>query len=321
MYAIRLRFRTAKGLTSDAKVLQFNVREHAVTLQSSDDLPLPQGGWLSLKSAGFENEEDAQTFGRQINYALMLASVRNVWGVDTGEGRPTSALFPGGAALFGLEGNIRSNVHGLDVYEDLPDTKWFALSAKGHVSADPNPITRDIERFAPLLAPVSAADEPVVYTALRLINEALINPDVSARLVLAIASVEMLSQGERWSESQIASLSRLVELAEQEESLSAIEREEVIDAVSRAYRMSVRQGMRRLFRRLDLEDMWKNWDKLYGERSSILHGLSYKAPSERSALVMPALMMASKVVLHALEPSIPGAAADLNETIQRPPSL
>jgi hypothetical protein len=315
VFGIRLRFRTTKGVTTDDPSYSFDVGGRRVTLASPDEKPLKAGGWFSLKATGFTTEGEARGFGERLKNALQIASIRRVWGVDVGEGRATSAFFKGITDEWAKQGVFaRPNIHGLDVYEDKEGTVWTAFSATGTVSTDPEKLFSDVKELVTKVT----EDEPPLFDTLRLLNEALISQEAAAQLVLAIAAVEMLAQGEKWSDKQRNAIEELTRIAAGDESLPEDERVELSKAVEAIYRTGVMMGFRRLLHRLGLHSIWKEWRDLYGQRSKILHGLVYASPADRSVIVMPALLLSSRIVLTAMEQHVPGAANDLDEVMPLP---
>lgn len=315
-FGIRLRFRTTKGVTTNEKSVSFELDGRTVTLASTDEQPLRESGWFAFKATGFPSADEAGAFGARLKNALQIASIRRVWGVDVGEGKATSAFFKPMLEMLEADGiHARSNIHGLDVYEDKPGTVWTAINAKATISINPSHLFEEITG----LFEVVREEEPPSFDAVRLLNEALISQEAPAQLVLALAAVEMLAQGEDWTAAQREALERLALIAEGDNDLTQDERQEIAQSVRRAiHRMGVRQGLKRLLSHLGLEGLWKQWDKLYSKRSGLLHGLAYAPPAQRTEMVMPALMLCAQIVLTALEAHVPGAAKNLEEKLPVP---
>jgi len=315
-FGVRLRFRTTKGFTTKETTLSAEIGGHQVTLVSPDGKPLREGGWYCLRAAGFETQDDAVAFGTRLNIALQVTSLRRMLGVDVGSDRATSSL---GKAVYDALAErgafVRPNIHGLDVFEDRPGTAWFSASLQGSVSTNPVAIFNDISA----LVGAVGVSEPKKFDAVRLLNEALVSSEAPAQLTLAIAAVEMLAQGGKWSGAQIEAIERLAVTAEEDGSLSAFEQQELAAAVRRVYPMGVMEGFRRLLAQLGLMEIWPRWRDLYSDRSRILHGLAYATPEERVGMIAPATLLSSRIVLTALEAEIPGAASELDAILHLPP--
>lgn len=86
------------------------------------------------------------------------------------------------------------------------------------------------------------------------------------------------------------------------------EREEVIDAINKSlHKLSLRQGVMRLLSSLDLNHLRKNWDKLYQERSSLVHGLAPKPGVDYSVLAHNSINLCGHILLTAISREIPEA--------------
>ena len=314
-FGVRLRFRMTKGFTTNEPMLSADVGGHLVTLASPDEKPLQEGGWYCLRATGFDTPDDAVAFGTRLNIALQVTSLRRMLGVDVGSGRATSSLGKVVYDALAEQGAfVRPNIHGLDVFEDRPGTAWFNASLQGSVSTNPTAIFDDISA----LVGAVGVGEPKKFDAVRLLNEALVSSDAPSQLTLAIAAVEMLAQGGKWSEAQNDAIERLAVTAQKDRSLSETEQQELAAAVRRVYPMSVMEGFRRLLAQLGLMEIWPHWRDLYSDRSRILHGLAYAKPEERVGMIAPATLLSSRIVLSALEAEIPGAASELDEILHLP---
>lgn len=319
IFGARLRFRSTKGLSTDAQSISFEIGGlKAELIAAPEPKTLKDAPWMIIKVLGFSDRNQALQFGQRLRIALQLTSIRRSWGVDVGEDKATSALFKGITDQLAEQGHIvRSNIHGLDIFEDLPGTKWFWMEAKAKITAQPDPIIAEIQR----LFASSPIDEPKGFDAVRLLNESLVSREAAAQLILAIAAVEHLARGDNWTQSQRETLQSLANAVDTDSNLAPEERLELSEMLRKSvHRMSVRQSQRRLLRELDLENLWRPWDRLYARRSEILHGLTYSSNTDRSAIVQPALAMASRIVLTAVDLQAKGAADDLETILPLSPS-
>ncbi len=221
-------------------------------------------------------------------------------GVD----RATSGLAQGAADAVESQTGVRprANVHGLDVFPQNPPAVIFAFSGTGMVLFSAQmflDFLNNALRELPDALPRS-------HAALVLLNAALINPEPLAQLVLSISAVEMLSQGEAWSDAQRDYLAKLAVDALQAPGLTVVEAKEIAEAIKRSFRVSVRQGVLRLLKKLDLDALKDQWETIYDSRSRIFHGQLQLESSEISQLAGTATMICSKIVLtHAKGEGIP----------------
>lgn len=118
-YRTRIRFRVGKKLNIPSSKHAFVVAGREALLQApTEEILIQDSDWLIVNTRGFENDEEARVFGRNLQTSLHLASAVTRIGLDPGQDRPTSALAQhfkeGIAARTGKK--IRDNVHGLDVF-------------------------------------------------------------------------------------------------------------------------------------------------------------------------------------------------------------
>ena len=84
----------------------------------------------------------------------------------------------------------------------------------------------------------------------------------------------MLGQDETWTEDQKQLLRKLATTAAQSTIGTVEERGEVAEAIEKLHRLTLRQGVFRLLYRLGLSRLKPQWDALYAERSTLVHGLA-----------------------------------------------
>ena len=114
-----------------------------------------------------------------------------------------------------------------------------------------------------------------VEDVILLLNYTLLRPESVAQIVFAVSAVESLGQDESWSKDQKQLLREIAAAAEQSATGTDAERQEVADAIRKSlHRLTLRQGVFRLLDRLSLQHLKKPWDDLYGERSTLVHGLA-----------------------------------------------
>ena len=313
-FAMRLRFWATKGIGAPGKSLKFEVAGHEVKLSASEDRDLELSGWYFLEASGFTTAQEAQNFGHRLALRLQIASVREGFGVDTGHDNPGLQFSNEIKALSAKKGAIlRDNVHGVDVFPDLPGTGWLKFKATGRVAARADRMIADVQR----LTDSDQIPQPLL-DALRIWNEAYISGEPASKAALAIAAVEMLAQKEEWSAEQRQVVEKLRSAVDNECNLAEGERDELKAAIQRIYKIGVIEGVRRILRSLGQDALIKSWVELYKGRSRLLHGLAYVDRPTQVALVQPALAISGRIILLSLSQYVPGAADDLDRILPMP---
>jgi hypothetical protein len=306
-YRVRFRFRLQKKLHLDQKEYRFQIQGHEVILSPErTDLNISDSNWLVMNVRGFDSEDEAKKFGRKLKSACELSSVASRLGLDSGVDLPTAGL--GQVARDRLREetgfHVRDNVHGIDVFVDDPSVRVFGMSARGTVRAMPDRFLGDLDRLFEASNPVSQKTKDIVL----LLNYALLRSEPVAQIVFAFSAVEMLGQQETWSNDQKRIIDELVVAAQKTGIGSVDEREEVIDAISKSlHKLSLRQGVMRLLTSLNLNHLKKKWDKLYQERSSLVHGLAPKPGVDYSVLASESINLCGHILLTGVSREIPEA--------------
>lgn len=268
-WALRLRFRVTTRINSEDDVLPFEFAGRPCELEALDGA-LKNSYWLAIRSTGFISEVEARRFGERLRSALVRYAVRTSWGVDAGEDLTTSGTSQSIKDHVQAVGGrpLRDNVHGLDVFVD-EDPVFFEFRASGTVIRAAAGVAEGLSSEATVTGELSSA----LAHANSLFAVSMVMTDQIARLVLAVAAVEVLAQGARWSKPQIKVLKRLANEGAKDPSLTPEEAAAVKSGIDRAYNQGVLVGMRALFARLDLSDLLEKWMPLYSERSALVHGL------------------------------------------------
>lgn len=306
-YRARLRFRVTKKLNiADAK-RTLTIADREVVLSTPEDAkPIKESEWLVLNTRGFSTEAEARQFGHKLRAALEVSSVATRLGVDPGRDLPTSGVGQivrqAAKDQFGI--HLRDNVHGLDVFPDNPNTAIIAFHGTGSVLAGADEFLAGLGELHDTVSGISQRAADVVL----LLNFALMRPEPVAQIVFAVSAVEMLGQDETWSADQKRLLNELAQTAMHCTTGSDAERREVADAITKSlHRITLRQGVFRLLDRLGLAHLKKPWDDLYGERSTLVHGLAPKPGADYSDLARRTLSLCGQVLLKAVAAEIPGA--------------
>lgn len=252
-----------------------------------------------------------RAFASKLKAAASVASIGTRLGINTGLDLATSGV---GRAVadrareeFGVI--LRPNVHGVDVFPDDPNVRIAVVEAKGVVSHGPQPFLDDITRLFDAATNASALTRDVIL----LLNFALMRAEPVAQIVFAISAVEMLGQMEQWTAAQKKLLSDLAATAEKSKELSEIESQEVADAVRRdAHKVSLRQGVIRLLKRLGLSHLKNDWDKIYSGRSTLVHGLAPKPGADYNSLAFETISVCGQILLSFIAQDIPGADTNVD---------
>lgn len=295
LFKVRLRVLMGKSLTSDQTVLRVAVDGQNVEIKSQKvDEPLRHAKWVLFISGGFTSEPAARLFGERLKSIVSIAGVCTRNGIDVGEDRATSQMSQDWArevGLIGQDDRMHPNVHGLLIHPDDGLSRFLNIHGSGVVTSDPVSFLGAIEelgRAVPLPSVTASA-------AVRILNLALKSAEPLTQVVLAISVVEALGQDEKWTENQKEMLSGLARSAEKDES---VEGKEVADAVRRGmHRIGLRQGVLRVLSRLGLEDLKKDWDRLYKDRSGVFHGTQQLAEHEMHDLAQSALTLCGRIVV------------------------
>lgn len=304
-YRARLRFRVLKKLNIDTPRHNLSVAGREVILSAIvKDKPISESEWLVMNTRGFASEQEALQFGHALRAALALSSISTRVGIDAGTDRPTASLAQHvkdhvkektGAI-------VRNNVHGLDVFEDDPAVCIFAVSATGSVLANSEPFLT----FAAELHDIAASLSDEAKDVVLLLNYALMRPEPVAQIVFAFSAVEMLGQHESWSADQRDLLAVLADNAERSALGSADERREVAEAIRKSlHKLTLRQGVLRLLDRFGLAHLKPDWDRLYSERSTLVHGLAPKPGADYADLADRSVSLCGQILLKVVAAELP----------------
>jgi hypothetical protein len=318
-YRVRLRFRLLRKLAIDTQEHRFQIGQREAVLSAAEpDVTIRDSEWLVMNVRGLPSEEEARSFGQGLRTAVELASVSTRLGVDVGRDLATSALGQQVKEQILRETGaiVRDNIHGLDVLEDDPRVMYFSMSATGTVHANPDPFLLLAAELHDQTHALSEQSRDV----LMLLNYALMRPEPVAQIVFAFSAVEALGQDLTWSDGQRDLLAHLAQCAAQSSLATAKERQEVVDALSKSlHRLTLRQGVMRLLTSIGLQHLRRPWDALYGERSTLVHGLAPRPGTGYSDLAHRAVTLCGHILLKAIAKELP--AADRHAEIYFPVAI
>ena len=73
------------------------------------------------------------------------------------------------------------------------------------------------------------------------------------------------------------------------------------------HKLSLRQGVLRLLSSLGLPGLKSEWDRLYDERSTLVHGLAPRPGADYSQLAFKAVSLCGRILLAAIAKELPSA--------------
>ena len=306
-YRLHLKFRVGKSLDTEDSALTASIDGRTVTIESEDrGQPLSEASWLVMSCRGFETEDQARVFGEELRRATHLAGLCNRLGVDArdpGEDRTVSWLNPEVFGRMNPEKRLAPDVHGIVVLPDDGKNVFGRGRANARVLANTGHFVRSLEECLPENGPLRGS--PSIRRAIRVLSLAEIAEDPIAKLVLAVSTIEGLATDPPWTEGQRALIDSAAEWLErahgdQEEAI------QVLKAIRRVRRESIRQRIRQLLQTNDLSNVSLEWERLYSRRSSLFHGRSEAGSEHRGnhleeaslrALGEEAIKLCARIVL------------------------
>ena len=312
-YRIRFRFRSQRKLQLPGTEHTFVVAGRDVILKSQEKgRPISTDNWLIMSVRGFATEQEAADFGRALKIATELSSTVARVGIDSGLDLPTLSFAQEMKdALRALDDVIlRDNIHGLDIYVDDPRVTYKVLNIEASATHSPEPFLSGIDH----VFDIAAVPSPRARKIVLLLNYALTRPDPVAQIVFAISAVEMLGQdNQNWSDDQKKLLKELARSAETSTIATSAESSEVADAIRRGtHKAGLRQGVLRLLASLNLTSLKPSWDKIYGERSTLVHGLAPMPGVDYTEQARRTLNICGRILFTALAREMPGADREID---------
>lgn len=298
MFGFRIRFNIEPSRRFSSDTNPIMVEEHGGTLKAVDGPTMADARAFALRMGGFATAAQAEQVGQQWADAVVIAGLRLRTGFDVGR----FARHLGGASAYlkqlareDFAITIRNEVHGLDVFEDSPTTRFASVhgTATGGMQAD--------RLVAALRASVPAAPlAPKLRLALDLFGLAPFEPSPRVRFLTLISAIEVLS-------TRAPSSAGALVLVESWEKALASADAEVRDVLASRLRELRRESIgvacRRLVREHVGEAAVKDLRRLYDVRSTLVHdgevpGEDFGAVAQRAtdltALVLESLV--SKIV-------------------------
>ncbi|WP_152025006.1 hypothetical protein [Candidatus Filomicrobium marinum] len=228
---------------------------------------------------------------------VQLAALSTRLGVDVGEDKATSWIseeFARSKGIIQEHERVAPNVHGLAILPDDDNTRIPTISIRGTVTADPKHFLSALQDLDQNVS----IDFGDARNAVRLLNFALMTSEPLSQMVLAFSAVEELSQNEKWSVAQRDLIQKLAISAQTSQKGTADERAEVARAIQTGlFRLSLRQGVKRLLAGLGQNHLRKEWDRLYNIRSALFHGTSRLSDTEIHQAALDTVTLCGMITL------------------------
>ncbi|WMW56486.1 hypothetical protein RE411_04690 [Agrobacterium pusense] len=302
-YTVRLRFFSRAKFKVDQAAIDTSIDGVSSKFIALHSEKLSDGGWLGIIAEGFPTSRIGLEFGRRLKTALLLSAIDQSIPVSVGEDAATARWSEHIKDSIKQQtgATIRENVHGLDVYEDDGSVIFPSFSGEVSVANSPDAFLQRLDYYMQL-EPLTSVE---CQTALLMLSDAFNASEPLAKASLAISSVEMLAQESGWSKEQKLLLKIAQQAVGNDRSISLEDedRRAVTDAIDRAYRIGVNEGIRKLLRHLNLDELQSEWKAVYSERSKIFHGLAATKRSNDATFAENAFRLSKTIVLTAVNQS------------------
>ena len=137
MHRFRIRFKLPDGETVNIPLESTEIETGSggspyLLKSSQGSKPISESSELILSSSGFETEEEAWSAGRSAKAALFVSAAKSGLGIDLGRDTSTGAFGKVVIDMMREEHgvNLRSDVHGLAVYDDQAQTVFGSVSGR-----------------------------------------------------------------------------------------------------------------------------------------------------------------------------------------------
>jgi hypothetical protein len=292
---MRLRVRVASKLGSEENSLKFSFLGRPVTLRSrKKEDSLSASNWIIFTAGRFRTIEAAAEFGIALQSGLAVVAATDGIPIDVGADNAaissTSDIVKAAVAKTG--GFLLDDVHGVDVYADVPNSLVLFGEATATTSLIPDRIIEPLGRMGNGITKLERRGLEANF----LINAAFMAQHPVAMLTLSVAAVEMLAAGEQWNVSQKEWIKSLRTHVAGDSDLSDLEKEELRRAVDSLFNFGALAKTRRLLRHLSLDHLRSRWEELYRGRSSLFHGNEYLPYSQIQSLGGEARLVCKEIV-------------------------
>ena len=203
-FSFRFRFNRGAHVTVNIDSAEFVLAQpnanQEVILASTDRItPIKDSLTLVLVSKGWPNQEAALENGQRFSNALRRSFAKVRLGANYGEFGPKGVITKYGEVFFEekLGGRLLNDVHGLMVYQSLPEPRFGSTKVTPLIG---KPETRLTKAFDAAIAVGKDFDEHEKL-AFELFNGSFFQEIANTRFLLLVMAVEALLRSElRWSQ-------------------------------------------------------------------------------------------------------------------------
>lgn len=286
-YRFRLRWRlepghSLKGL--DQPLIVSLPESGECELKAIGDQTQTGGQDLALKSGAFEGQDAAKVAGEKLLAGLLLASIRQGFGLSVQPRIPTGGVTKRGKAVLGGDrfDTIHDDAYGLTVFEEMGRTGFVRVPEPRLLTG--NYAARFCETWSTAVHDCAELDERTsiscdLYASSRFENSS------RARFLLLVMAVEALAEQWNRSEVELALINRLMD-AIAKAGLSQEQSAALLSGVGQLKRVSISHACRTYLTRSIAEgivtdvEAARHFSKCYRTRGQIVHGGTTPSPEE-----------------------------------------
>jgi len=145
LYDFRLRFNFAEAycINSEAEkieLLELTSGEHIILTSGLSGAPIKEQNRVAVLGKLFKSEAEAREAAERCKRAFLYWAIEQRVGIDFGDGRQRSRFTNAGLKYFEKMYGcpLRSDMHGIDVYEHIEKLKFISFNAKAEVGKHPD---------------------------------------------------------------------------------------------------------------------------------------------------------------------------------------
>jgi F0F1-type ATP synthase epsilon subunit len=299
-YACRVRVKLGAELNITGRDISFMIGSRQVQMQYvKDNSAFGSSSWLIFRTNGFDTETSATEFGTRLKRTIEMSAVTTRIGVDSGLDNAPGGISEYVRTQLLAEGlTYLNDIHGVGIFHNYKRINFVTATGTMSVLKPPEPFVRDIQEIFMKVGQESTRTREIIL----LLNYALTREDPVSKIVFAISAVEMLGQNERWSAAQTALLANLAKGAMTAQGdATDEERAELADAIGRMHKIGLRQGVMRFLKSIGLENLKKEWDSVYADRSTLVHGIAPQPGIDYHFLCERTINLCGSILLAAIE--------------------
>ncbi len=313
-FSFRLRFNRCPNVTVNIDSFEYVLAQPSATrkvILSSVDrkTPIKDSLTLVLKSDGWPSQESALENGQRFSNALKRSFVKLRVGANYGEFGPKGMIFDRGIVLFEEQSGERilNDVHGLMVYQSLPEPRFGKTTATPLVGKPESALVKDFDAALTTTKELDERDK----LAFELFNSSFFQETPISRFLLLVMAIEALLVTERRSTEVQKHIRTLMDQTKDSAELSDDEKQVLMGPLGRLMRDSVQQAGRRLSqerlgtRKYDGQCASNFFVRCYDMRSRLVHGQANSELRRESESIVATLeFFVSDILSAALETDI-----------------